>query len=79
MNLRKAIMHAMASYPEFYLIDPEVLFIEATNKAANVFSFAEMTHELNQMEKEKLCLSQREYNTLKWRLTGAGRAWLRGA
>jgi hypothetical protein len=79
MNLRKAIAFAMSSYPEFYLAHPEALYIEVINLAAITFSMAEMIHELNAMESDKLCVSQREYNILKWRLTGAGRAWLRGA
>jgi hypothetical protein len=59
------------------LVDEEVLFVEATNKAAEAFSFAEMKAALDHLETRKLVIGERVHGKLKWKITGNGRAWLK--
>ncbi len=77
MNLRKALLFTLCTVPENYLFHPDALFVEANNRAAHVFTNAEMLTELDQLEREKLTIGERVHGVLKWKITGAGRAWLK--
>lgn len=77
MNLRKALLHTLTTVPNYFLFDPVALHVEANNRASQAFSTAEMLAELDRMEVERLVLGERVQGVLKWKITGAGRAWLR--
>ncbi len=71
MNLRNAILHALTQYPDFYLAHEPSLFIEATNRAALVFTLAEMQAELNALESSKLVIGQRVHGEMQWKRQGS--------
>jgi len=79
MTPKLAILRTLESYPPNYLQREAILHAEANNLSATVFSHAEMLAELHALERERLVLRQPVHDLVKWKITGAGRAWLKEA
>jgi hypothetical protein len=77
MKPDRATLHILATFPEVYLQSEDVLFVEVNNMAAEAVTVAEFRTLLNELETQRLVVSQRVQGRVKWKITGAGRAWLK--
>lgn len=80
MKMDKATLHVLAGYTEHYLQAEDILFIEATNRSSQTITRAAFRELLDGYESEsggKLVVSQVIHGITKWKITGAGRAWLK--
>lgn len=77
MNSERATLHTLAGYPDFYLQAESVLFVEVNNASKTIITVAEFRALLNDLEARRLVIGERIHDVMKWKITGAGRAWLK--
>jgi hypothetical protein len=77
MKIDHATLHVLNRYPEFYLQAEDILFVEATNISAEIVTRAHFRELLDKLETKRLVISTPVHDVVKWKITAAGRAWLK--
>lgn len=75
-KLRRALLQALAAVPAGYLLPDDLVRAESARLVVPAPTTSELDAEIRAADTERLILGVQGEDSVKWKLTDAGRAWL---